>query len=104
MHTPGHPRPTPRPGPRLLQPHELFAQPLLIDVFAAGLRQAAGHELGIIVENGADVPLGLLPRFPRGDALFDIQLSTGASSSISRKAVEASVPMPTLKPCDTEAP
>ena len=30
--------------------------------------------------------------------------STGASSSISRKAVEASVPIPTLKPCDTEAP
>ena len=31
-------------------------------------------------------------------------VSTGVSSSISIKAVEASVPMPTLKPCETDAP
>ena len=29
---------------------------------------------------------------------------TGASSSISRNAVDASVPMPTLNPCETDAP
>ena len=64
-------------GPRLFEPRELVAQPLPVDIFVAGLLQAAGHEFGIVVKNGPDVPLGLVPRFPRSDAPLDVQLLHG---------------------------
>ena len=48
-------------GPRLFEPRELVAQPLPVDIFVAGLLQAAGHEFGIVIENPANVRLGLLP-------------------------------------------
>ena len=48
-------------GPCFLQALQLPAQPLLIDVFTLGLHQPAGHEFGVVIEDPANVRLGLLP-------------------------------------------
>ena len=48
-------------GPCFLQALHLPAHPLLIDVFTLGLHQPAGHEFGVVIEDPANVRLGLLP-------------------------------------------